>query len=82
MALPATCDSNEPTGARFEIRIPVASESESVEYFDPATFATTLAHDAIMSLVAKREGYEYMDIEEAIDARLVLVPGPDASLPS
>jgi signal transduction histidine kinase len=77
-----SCAENRPTGARFEIRIPVASESESAEVFDPATFATTLANDAIMSLVAKREGREYMDIEEAIEARLVLVPGPDASMPS
>jgi signal transduction histidine kinase len=68
--------SNHPSGARFEMRIP-ATGSPSPEEFDPAAFAAALASDGAM---AERRSDD-SDIEDAVDARLVLFAGPDSSLP-
>jgi signal transduction histidine kinase len=68
--------SNQPSGARFEMRIP-ATGPTSNEEFDPAAFAAALASDGAL---AERKADD-SDIEDAIDSRLVLFAQPDSSLP-
>ncbi len=77
-----SCDSNQPTGSRFEIRLPDSAVADSQEFFDPVAFASTLPLEtALQSLFGEAER-EDLDIETAVDTRLVLVPGPDSPLPS
>jgi signal transduction histidine kinase len=76
-----SCESNQPTGTRFEIRLPISSPVVG-DFFDPVAFASTLPQDEILPFLDQDESRDDTDIETAVDSRLVLVPGPDSPLPS